>query len=27
LAAQAGFQHFERLDIRSPALAFYALRA
>ncbi len=27
LASQAGFQHFERLDIRSPALAFYALRA
>ena len=27
LARRAGFGHFERLDIRSPALAFYALRA
>ena len=27
LAADAGFGHFERLDIRSPAMAFYALRA
>lgn len=27
LAADAGFVHFERLDIRSPAMAFYALRA
>lgn len=27
LAADAGFAHFERLDIRSPAMAFYALRA
>lgn len=27
LAAEAGFGHFERLDIRSPVMAFYALRA
>ncbi len=27
LAKQAGFSRFEQLDIRSPALAFYALRA
>lgn len=27
LATDAGFEHFERLDIRSPAMAFYALRA
>lgn len=27
LAAEAGFARFQRLDIRSPALAFYALRA
>jgi len=27
LAAEAGFAGFERLDIRSPAMAFYALRA
>lgn len=27
LAADAGFAHFERLDIRNPAMAFYALRA
>lgn len=27
LATEAGFAHFERLDIRSPAMAFYALRA
>jgi SAM-dependent methyltransferase len=27
MAAQAGFSAFERLDIRSPAMAFYALRA
>ena len=27
LAEQAGFGRFERLDIRSPAMAFYALGA
>jgi SAM-dependent methyltransferase len=27
LASEAGFAHFERLDIRSPAMAFYSLRA
>jgi len=27
LAQEAGFARFERLDIRSPAMAFYALRA
>jgi ubiquinone/menaquinone biosynthesis C-methylase UbiE len=26
LAGKAGFGHFQKLDIRSPALAFYALR-
>jgi hypothetical protein len=25
--SEAGFDSFERLDIRSPAMAFYALRA
>lgn len=27
LAEQAGFGRFERLDIRSPAMAFYAMGA
>ena len=27
MAEQAGFARFERLDIRSPAMAFYALRS
>jgi hypothetical protein len=27
LAQRAGFQAFQRLDVRSPAMAFYALRA
>jgi hypothetical protein len=27
MAREAGFKSFERLDIRSPAMAFYALRS
>jgi hypothetical protein len=27
MAHAAGFAHFERLEVRSPAMAFYALRS